>query len=83
MGLNIELSNFENPRIEKEDHYYHADHKHLMDLGYKPTYDMESELKLILSDLIKYRDRIEKNRHVLIPDIRWDGTQKKVCKLNK
>ena len=35
-------------------------------------------MRIMLTDLIKYRDRIEAKRDVLIPDIRWDGTRRKV-----
>lgn len=78
LGLKVEIRNLENPRIEKEKHYYNPDHRHLLDLGYKPTHDVEQELKLMLQDLMKYRDRIEAKREVFIPDIRWDGTKRKV-----
>jgi UDP-sulfoquinovose synthase len=78
LELEVEVHNLENPRIEKEEHYYHADHQHLLDLGYQPTHDVEAEMRIMLTDLIKYRDRIEAKRDVLIPDIRWDGTRRKV-----
>ena len=76
-GLNVKVSNIENPRKEMEDHYYNPDHRHLLNLGYKPTHDVEQEIRIMLEDLIKYRDRIEKKKEVLIPDIRWDGTRRK------
>ena len=77
LGLNVEVRNIENPRQEMEEHYYNPDHQHLLDLGYRPTHDVEAELKIMLNDLIEYRDRIEAHREVLIPDIRWDGTRRK------
>lgn len=76
-GLNVDISNLENPRIEKEEHYYNPDHRHLLDLGYKPTHDVEQELRIMLKDLTKYRSRIEQKKEALIPDIRWDGTRRK------
>lgn len=76
-GLNADISNLENPRIEKEEHYYNPDHQHLLDLGYKPTHDVEQELRIMLECLCKYRGRIEERKEVLIPDIRWDGTRRK------
>jgi len=75
MGLNAEIHRIENPRIEMEEHYYNPDHQHLLDLGYAPTHDMESELKLMLKDLIQNKKRIEKTKNVLIPQIRWDGSK--------
>ncbi|GIK43192.1 MAG: NAD-dependent dehydratase [Chloroflexota bacterium] len=77
-GLAGEIWNLENPRQEAEEHYYHPDHQHLLDLGYQPTHDMESELRLMIADLLKYRACIEEKRESLIPDIRWDGRRKKV-----
>jgi hypothetical protein len=68
----------ENPRKELEEHYYNPDHKHLFDLGYEPTHDMEAELRIVLTDLIKYRSRIEARSEALTPDIRWDGRKERV-----
>ena len=78
VGLNVEIRNLENPRKELEEHFYQPDHKNLLDLGYKPTHDVEAEMKLMLTDLIPQRERIEKKKDVLVPDVRWDGTRKKV-----
>ena len=77
MGLKVEVRHTENPRIEAEEHYYNPDHQHLLDLGYQPTREMESELHTMLEDLVKYKSRIEARKYSLIPDIRWDGTRKK------
>lgn len=77
LGLNAEIHNLENPRRELEEHYYNPDHQHLLDLGYQPTHDVENELRIMIKDLIKYKDRIEAKREALIPDIRWDGTRRK------
>ncbi len=82
LGLSAEIRRIENPRIEMEEHYYKPDHQHLFDLGYQPTHDMEAELRVMLADLMKYRDRIEAVKEVLIPDIRWDGTRRKSKYLN-
>lgn len=78
LGIDAEVRNVENPRNELEDHYYHADHQHLFDLGYKPTHDVETETAIMLTDLMKQRARIEAKRDALIPDVRWDGRREKV-----
>ena len=77
LGIETEIRRIENPRIEKEDHYYNPDHQHLLDLGYKPTSDMASEVKLMIRDIALHKDRIESVREVLIPQIRWDGEKRK------
>ncbi len=82
IGLKVEIHNLENPRQEMEEHYYKPDHQNLRDLGYKPTHDVEAEMKIMLTDLMKYRDRIEAKKEALIPKIRWDGKRKKVAYLS-
>ena len=77
LGLEVEVRNLENPRKEMEEHYYKPDHQNLSDLGYRPTHEVEAELRIMLGDLIKYRDRIEAKREMIIPDVRWDGRRQK------
>jgi UDP-sulfoquinovose synthase len=81
--LKVEVRNLENPRMEAEEHHYNPDHQHLLDLGYKPTHDMEAEMSIMLDDLLKYKERILARSHALLPDIRWDGSRKKVSFLEK
>jgi len=83
LGIEVDVSNVENPRKELEDHYYNPDHQHLLDLGYKPSHGIETEIEIMLKDLIKYKQRIEARAHALIPDIRWDGTRKRVSFLDE
>jgi UDP-sulfoquinovose synthase len=78
IGLDVEVHNLENPRSEMEEHYYRPDHSNLLDLGYQPTHDVEVEMKIMLSDLLEYRERIEEKRAALIPAYRWDGRREKV-----
>ncbi|HHL40752.1 MAG TPA: NAD-dependent epimerase/dehydratase family protein [Deltaproteobacteria bacterium] len=77
-GLDVTVRNLENPRQEMEEHYYNPDHEHLLRLGYKPTHDVEAEMRIMIKDLIKYRDRIEARKEALIPDVRWSGERRKV-----
>jgi UDP-sulfoquinovose synthase len=78
LDLPVEIDNLENPRQELEEHYYNVDHQHLLDLGYRPTHDVEQEMRIMLQDLMRYRVRIEAKKDVLIPDVRWDGRREKV-----
>ena len=72
-GLEATVEHTENPRAEKEEHYYNPDHNRLFELGYRPTTTVENEIGQTLKDLLRFRDRIEARRELLIPDIRWDG----------
>jgi UDP-sulfoquinovose synthase len=77
-GIDAEIQYMENPRAEAEEHYYKADHQNLFDLGYVPAHDVETEVALMLKDLMPYRGRIIEKQCALVPDIRWDGRRSKV-----
>lgn len=77
VGLDVDIEHFDNPRTEKEEHYYNPDRQHLIDLGYKPTHDVVAEVKIMLQDLVPQRDRIMAKREIVVPDIRWDGTRRR------
>jgi UDP-sulfoquinovose synthase len=77
LGLDVKIHPMENPRSEAEQHYYHPDHQHLLDLGYRPSRDMDAELRRIFRDLLPHRDRIDERREANFPDIRWDGTRRR------
>lgn len=83
LDMNVKIKNLENPRKEMEEHYFNPDHQHLLDLGYQPTHNVESEIEVMLTDLVNYKDRIEARKEALIPDIRWDGKRKKVTFLKE
>jgi UDP-sulfoquinovose synthase len=50
LGKSVDIGLVKNPRQEREEHYYNPDRKCLNDLGYKPSNDIESELKNIIID---------------------------------
>jgi UDP-sulfoquinovose synthase len=77
IGLKVDIRHFDNPRKEVDKHYYNPDRQHLIKLGYKPSGNMRGEITIILSDLMRYGDRILEKRHILIPDIRWDGSHRR------
>lgn len=83
LGIEAEIRALVNPRVELEDHYYNPDHRHLLELGYQPSHDVEAELQIMLDDLMRYRDRIEAKREVLIPDVQWKGHRARVAYLEE
>ncbi len=59
MGLHPEISHVENPRVEKEDHYYNAKHTKLIDLGLQPHLLTDETIHGLLEKAVRYRDRIK------------------------
>lgn len=77
IGLATEIQHYENPRTEKDEHYYNPDRQHLIDLGYKPTHDVVAEMRIMLTDLQAQRERIMEYYKILVPDIRWNGDHRR------
>ena len=77
LGLNVTIQHYDNPRVEKEKHYYNPIREGLDALGYEPSIDVKSEIRMMLKDLQPHANRIAEKRHLLVPDIRWDGSQQR------
>ena len=72
-GIDAKIWSIENPRLEKEEHYYHPDREKLPALGFKPKNDLDTELRLTIPLLMKYRSRIEEKKEAIMPRIKWRG----------
>jgi UDP-sulfoquinovose synthase len=83
IGLDVQVKHYDNPRVEKEEHYYNPIRENLDKIGYVPTIDVKAEIKAMLEDLIQFKDRIEAKKHLLVPDIRWDGSHHRSEELNQ
>jgi nucleoside-diphosphate-sugar epimerase len=70
-GLETKIWNIENPRLEAEEHYYNPDMKHLPSLGFKPTYELDEELRITIPKLIEHKERIETKKECIMPTIYW------------
>jgi UDP-sulfoquinovose synthase len=69
MGLTIEVNHLDNPRIEKEEHYFNAKNTNLLDLGLQPHYLSDSLLDSLLNFAVKYKHRIDQNQ--ILPKVSW------------
>jgi UDP-sulfoquinovose synthase len=69
IGLNVEINNLENPRIEKEEHYFNAKNTNLLDLGLQPHYLSDSLLDSLLNFAVKYKQRVDHNQ--ILPKVSW------------
>jgi UDP-sulfoquinovose synthase len=71
LGLNVEINNLENPRVEKEEHYFNAKNTKLIDLGLQPHYLSDSLLDSLLNFSIKYKNRVDQKQ--ILPKVKWKG----------
>jgi UDP-sulfoquinovose synthase len=69
LGIHIEVGHYENPRVEKEQHYYNAVHTRLLDLGLQPHYLNEELVESMIKRIAQYKDRVIMD--AIVPRIRW------------
>ena len=69
MGLNVEINNLENPRVELEEHYFNAKNTNLLSLGLQPHYLSDSLLDSLLNFAVKYKDRVDEKQ--ILPTVSW------------
>jgi UDP-sulfoquinovose synthase len=68
-GLDVRVDAIENPRVEMEEHYYHAAHTKLMDLGLVPHDLSETLVESMFGVIERHRDRVILER--ILPRDRW------------
>ncbi|MGH9089442.1 MAG: NAD-dependent epimerase/dehydratase family protein, partial [Acidimicrobiales bacterium] len=67
-----EIVHLDDPRVEKEDHYYRAAHTKLLDLGLVPHLLNNSTLSSTLAVVDRHRDRVDAN--AFRPTVQWRRT---------
>ncbi|MGA9287232.1 MAG: NAD-dependent epimerase/dehydratase family protein [Anaerobacillus sp.] len=68
-GLNVSIDHIDNPRVEKEEHYYHAVNTSLIDLGLEPSLLTDEHISRTLDTALKYKDRVLKEN--VLPNVTW------------
>jgi UDP-sulfoquinovose synthase len=69
LGMKVEVKNLENPRIEKEEHYFNAKNTNLLNLGLQPHYLSDSLLDSLLNFALKYKQRVDEAQ--ILPKVTW------------
>jgi UDP-sulfoquinovose synthase len=70
LGYAVEIQHYENPRVEKEEHYYNAVHTKLLDLGLEPTLLGEELVESMIHIIERYKgNAIESS---IDPHTRWN-----------
>ncbi|MCP4834119.1 MAG: NAD-dependent epimerase/dehydratase family protein [Ilumatobacter sp.] len=69
LGINVEIKQIDNPRKEKEEHYYNPAHTGLLELGLEPNFLTDERLAEMIEFVSKYRDRISSER--IFRGVKW------------
>jgi UDP-sulfoquinovose synthase len=69
VGIDVEVEPIDNPRFEAEEHYYHATHTKLLDLGLEPHLLSETLIESMFAELERFKHRVIPE-HIL-PRDRW------------
>ncbi len=71
MGLGVNIKSIENPRKEREEHYYNPTHTGLLDLGLEPNYMTDDVIASMLERIVVNKDNINTDR--IMPRVRWNA----------
>jgi UDP-sulfoquinovose synthase len=72
LGMDVQLKNLPNPRVEKEAHYYNAANTRLLDLGLKPHYLSDTLLESVIHVVQRHKDRVKAD--LIAPQVNWRET---------
>ncbi|HEV7616075.1 MAG TPA: NAD-dependent epimerase/dehydratase family protein [Solirubrobacterales bacterium] len=70
LGYTVEIQHYENPRVEKEQHYYNAVHTKLLDLGLEPTLLGEELVESMIHTIERYKGNAIET--AIDPRTRWN-----------
>ncbi len=71
-GLDVTIDNIDNPRVEREQHYYNATNTNLLELGLQPHYLSDTLLESVIHQVQRHQDRIME--HLILPGVNWRKT---------
>ncbi|HLN41308.1 MAG TPA: hypothetical protein VK215_02575, partial [Acidimicrobiales bacterium] len=66
------IEHVEDPRVEKEEHYYRAAHTKLLDLGLVPHLLGSTTIHSLLAVVDRHRDRVD--LQAIAPTVQWRKT---------
>jgi UDP-sulfoquinovose synthase len=70
LGYSVEVQHCDNPRVEKEEHYYNAIHTKLLDLGLQPTLLGEELVESMIHAIERHKERVVETS--IDPHTRWN-----------
>ena len=69
LGYDVVIDNIENPRVEKEQHYYNPTYQSLQDLGVKPNFLTVESMKPMLKMVESFKSNI--NSASFMMGVKW------------
>ncbi len=66
LGLDVQIRPVPDPRVEAQRHYYNVERHVLPALGFYPKHNVRDEIPAMLTDLMKYRDRLVEKREAIL-----------------
>lgn len=69
LGLMVNILPVENPRREKEEHYYNPTYSALLELGLNPHYLTEKVLESMIRKVEQHKTNIQ--QHIIFRGVRW------------
>jgi UDP-sulfoquinovose synthase len=69
LGYDVEIKSIDNPRKEKEEHYYNPTYSALRELGLRPHHLTDEVMAEMFRVVEKYRDNIR--RHKIFRGVKW------------
>jgi UDP-sulfoquinovose synthase len=70
----------ENPRVEREEHYFHAAHTKLLDLGLEPHFLTRGVITRMLDLIALHQDRVDVE--AVAPTVQWRSSASKLKTAN-
>ncbi len=71
LGLGVQIDHVENPRVEREAHFYSSLNTNLLGLGLEPVLLTDEIVASMLESVRMYRARID--RAQIMPKVQWKG----------
>jgi len=71
MGLRVQIDHVENPRVEREAHFYSTLNTNLLSLGLEPVLLSDEVIASMIESARKHRARIDGAQ--ILPKVRWKG----------
>jgi nucleoside-diphosphate-sugar epimerase len=72
-GVKPDINHYENPRREKEEHFYQPMRSILERMGYRPSQNINKVVRCMIIEVLKYKGELEKFSQAIVPTTHWSG----------